>query len=227
MLSAEHAGRELPPRWAARFAGAEEVLAGHRGWDPGSLDLACSLAERTGAQLLSCTTTRLLADCNRSPDAPTVFSEFTRGLPPRERERILAICHAPHRDAVAAAVDDGLREHGRVLHLAVHSFTPIWKGRSRDVDVGLLHDPRRGPEAELCRRWRRALARRMPELRIRLNRPYRGWTDGLCTTLRTRLGGSVYAGLELEMNQLFASGPSARFEALREALADSLLELLP
>ena len=225
VLSAEHAGRKVPRRWAALFAGHEELLSGHRGWDAGSLELARALHRATSAPLLVSEVTRLLADCNRSPGSKGLFSELTRGLPPSEREMILARHHAPHRAAVAAAVTSTIERSGRALHLAVHSFTPVFCGRVRDVDVGLLFDPRRPAEARFARRWREELLALEPDLRVRLNRPYRGWTDGLCTTLRLRLPASRYLGLELELNQAFPLGEAAAWRRLQRALTRSLTAL--
>jgi predicted N-formylglutamate amidohydrolase len=36
-----------------------------------------------------------------------------------------------------------------VLHLSIHSFTPIWSGVERKVDIGILFDPDNKSEAEL------------------------------------------------------------------------------
>jgi len=202
VVSCEHAARGVPPEYARLFEGHEGVLDSHEGYDRGALDLARHLATALGAPLIWCETTRLLIDCNRSETNPKVFSRFSRGLSADERERLLAQAHRPHRDRVRKAVAQALeRADGRpVLHLACHSFTPVWKGRESDVDVGLLHDPRRGAEARFCKAWRQGLATAAPKLRARLNRPYRGWTDGLCTTLRAEFP-PTYLGIELEVNQ--------------------------
>lgn len=226
VLSAEHAGRDLPRRWAALFAGSESLLSSHRGHDIGSLELAEALRRETGAPLFATTITRLLVDCNRSVGAKGLFSELTRRLPESERRLILERFHGPHRRAVEAGVEETLNSQGTVLHVGVHSFTPVWKGRTRDVDVGLLFDPRRPREAELARRWRSELARLEPGLLIRLNRPYRGWTDGLTTCLRKRWPDSCYAGIELELNQLHSSGRPGRFRELQRSLSRSLLAIL-
>src|SRR5690606_35692473 len=139
-LSCEHGGNRIPARWAPLFEGADEVLASHRGWDPGALSLARTLARRLGAPLVATTVSRLLVEPNRSPGHPRLFSEFTHGLPAAERKELLARYFMPHRARVRA-VAEGVRERsGRVLHLGVHSFTPVLDGRIRDVDLGVLYD---------------------------------------------------------------------------------------
>jgi predicted N-formylglutamate amidohydrolase len=144
--------------------------------------------------------TRLLADPNRSRHHPRVFSEFTRVLPAVERDRILAQHWAPHRARVEAEVVRGLGAGRRVLHVAVHSFTPVLEGVARATDVGLLYDPARRAERRLCTRWQELLRSEAPDLRVRRNHPYRGTADGLTTALRRRFG-PRYLGIELEVSQ--------------------------
>ncbi len=113
-----------------------------------------------------------------------------------------------------------------MVHLAVHSFTPVLKGVERMVDVGILFDPERAFERRVAGRWRAALAERDPELRVRFNEPYDGRSDGLTTTLRSTFDageGPDYAGIELEVNQALI-GPDGRFP---DSLAVLLSETLP
>src|SRR5262249_62411270 len=98
-------------------------------------------ARRLGPPPPACTTTRLLADANRSLGHPRLFSAWTRALPEWERCRILARCWAPHREAVAAAVEAALRRGGRVLHLSVHSFAPRLGRTRRGPDLRLPYRP--------------------------------------------------------------------------------------
>jgi predicted N-formylglutamate amidohydrolase len=55
----------VPRRWRGLFEGAEEVLASHRGWDPGAFDLARRLARLLDVPLIAHHITRLLMDVNR------------------------------------------------------------------------------------------------------------------------------------------------------------------
>ena len=223
VLSCEHASARVPARWAPLFAGQERVLASHRGSDRGALSLARELARRLDAPLCACTTTRLLADANRSAGHPRVFSEWTRVLPETERLQILARCWAPHREAVEAAVLAALRRGGRVLHVSVHSFAPRLGGTSRGCDVGLLYDPARAAERTLCARWRGALRETDPLLRVRRNHPYRGAADGLTTALRRRFAPTRYLGIELEVSQGLRG---SRLAALPALLAQTLVRAL-
>jgi predicted N-formylglutamate amidohydrolase len=203
VLSCEHGGNRIPARWARLFASsrARALLRSHRGWDPGALALARQLARALRAPLLACTTSRLLADANRPRAHPRLFSSFTRDLPEDEKHAILGATHELHWHAVERAVRLALARHSRVLHLSIHSFTPVLNGVARNCDLGLLYDPARSSERELCERWQDALASTPSGLRVRRNHPYRGVSAALTTSLRGGLPPGRYLGVELELNQ--------------------------
>ena len=225
IVTCEHGGNQVPCRYAPLFAGQEELLASHRGWDPGALELADRLATRLGALLFGATTTRLLVDLNRSPGAPDLFSEISRGLPAAERARVLAERYFPYRLAVEAAVAAALTDDGAtVLHLSAHSFTPALDPPARDFDLGILFDPERPREAAFARRLRAALAARAPHLSVRDNQPYLGTADGLTTHLRRRFPAGRYLGIELEVNQRLPLGKVARWRQAIEDVVEAAAE---
>lgn len=226
ILTCEHGGNRVPVRYAACFREAEVVLASHRGWDAGSLDLARQLSRRLRAPLIAATVTRLLVELNRSPNHPRLFSEFTRDLPQQARDEILRRYYAPHRQRVQAAVAAVVAEGAAALHVGVHTFAPSLNDKVRVADVGLLYDPGRAPESDFCRVWQRQLRRVAIPLVVRRNYPYLGKSDGLTTSLRRRFPPSSYLGLELEVNQRWVARGSAEFRELAVILADSLATAL-
>jgi len=226
VLTCEHAGNRIPREHAALFASsaAKAALASHRGWDPGALPLGELMAKRLGVPLLSTPWSRLLVEANRSVHRPKIWSSYTATLPDAVRDRILATYWRPHRDEVEAAIRTAIDEHGAVVHVAVHSFTPELDGEVRNADVAFLYDSKRRPEAELARRWGERLREAMPELRVRNNYPYRGDTDGLPTALRKQHPLSRYRGYELEVNQALLA--TRAWRRAGEALASTLAGLL-
>lgn len=198
LLTCEHASRDVPDEFREAFARAGAVMDSHRAWDPGALGVFSALAPDHADHASRGRATRLLVDLNRSLHHPRLFSEFTRRLPREVRDRIVDHWWRPFRDeaesVVAAWRADGLP----VVHLSVHSFTPVLDGHARTADIGLLYDPRRAAELGLARRCRDLLADR--GWSVRLNYPYRGVADGHTTAMRRRHP-EGFAGFELELNQ--------------------------
>ena len=224
VLSCEHGGHRVPAEHRSLFVGAGAVLRSHRGWDRGALVLARAFGRSLQVPLFEATVTRLLVDLNRSETNRAVFSSFTSGLPVDERQALLAEHHRPHRLAVRAAVAEQIALERCVLHVSVHSFTPVLDGRVRTTDVGLLYDPARESERRHAAAWKTSLEARLPRLAIHCNAPYRGTSDGLTRWLRTQFSARDYAGLELELNQRFVEGGT--WAKLRCVLVDSLEPVL-
>ncbi|HXV13567.1 MAG TPA: N-formylglutamate amidohydrolase [Candidatus Krumholzibacteria bacterium] len=220
VVSCEHAGNRVPTAYRSLFRGHAGALKSHRGWDPGALDLARAVAFACHAPLLANTTTRLLVECNRSIGSAELFSEFTRDLDTSEHMRLLVTHYLPHRRAVDIAVRRALRRHERVVHIGVHTFTPVLGGKRRSADLGLLYDPSRRFEVEVAGALATSLRAFGPTLRVRRNYPYRGWTDGLTTTLRRRFSAQGYAGIEIEVNHALMRKPVV-WKQVKRALADA------
>jgi predicted N-formylglutamate amidohydrolase len=226
VVSCEHAGNRVPASCRKLFRGKNKELESHRGWDPGALELARTIAKETGAPLVASTVSRLVVEPNRSIGHAQLFSEFTRGLSREEKTALLKSHYHPHRGAVEAVVRSALRTHARVVHVGVHTFTPVLNGKKRTTDVGLLFDPARKAEADFCEVWLHALHWEAPLLRVKKNYPYKGSSDGLTTALRGKFAASRYLGVEIEVNQALALGPARRWTDIPNRIARSLALLI-
>jgi predicted N-formylglutamate amidohydrolase len=222
VLSCEHAGYRVPSSYQKFFRGKKSELQSHRGWDPGAVELARAIMAETDAPLLANTVSRLVVDTNRSVGHPKLFSEFTRALSAAEKARLLKTHYHPHRGAIEAVIKSALRTNARVVHVGVHTFTPVLNGKKRTTDVGLLFDPKRKAEVDFCEVWMHALHWEAPLLRVKKNYPYKGSSDGLTTALRDKFPASRYLGIELEVNQAIMSGPARRFTDIPNRIARSL-----
>lgn len=224
ILTSEHGGNTVPQEHRAHFASkdAKALLDTHRGFDPGSLEIARALERRFDVPLVASTVTRLLVDLNRSLGSKELFSEFTDKLGEPDKHAIIEGFWRPHRDRVERAIEIAMGETGAVLHIAVHSFTPVLDGVERDIDVALLYDPKREREKDFSNRWIKALEGIRDDLRIGRNRPYRGVSDGLTSHLRKVHGPERYVGIELEVNQRFPKGGRGAWRRLIDDLGDSL-----
>jgi predicted N-formylglutamate amidohydrolase len=127
---------------------------------------------------------------------------------------------------VEEAIADAISQGAAVLHVSVHTFTPELNGQARNADIGLLYDPARPREQQLCKQWRDALRDLRPDLRVRRNYPYLGKADGFTTHLRRLWTDEQYAGIELEVNQFWPQKPAAEWRELKHTLSESLRSLL-
>lgn len=199
IITCEHASCHVPPAFKSLFRGHGQTLRSHRGFDPHAIELATELAKRLNCKLLQGSVSRLLVELNRSLGHPKLFSEFTQALSEPERLELLNAYYFPYRKAVENEIRSRIRKRRSVLHLSIHTFTPILDGKARIADVGLLFDPAREQEALLMRTWRREISKRVPELRTRRNYPYHGRSDGLTTDLRGKFADPDYRGIEIEV----------------------------
>jgi len=221
LLSCEHGGNAVPAEFAPLFAGPEKqaLLATHRGWDPGALEMARYLSATLGAPLVSETITRQLVEQNRTRNRPTVFSAISSTLPAEVRARLLETIHDPYHRRMLDEIDKALGAGASVAHFSIHSFTPVLNGTVRTADIGLLYDPRRLTERKGAGVLQNLLQARLPDLRIRRNYPYTGYSDGHTTALRKRFPDGRYAGFEIEVNQKFFLDDRPTFLRVRDALA--------
>lgn len=226
LLTCEHGGSRVPAAFREYFQGAQEALESHRGWDPGALELARLCKRELKAPLIESQVSRLLVELNRSPGHPQLFSVWSQALPAAEREAVLQKFYLPYRERVHRTIEERVRSGGKVLHLSVHSFTPVLNSEVRRAEIGLLYDPQREAERSFCGLWRSELLSRQPDWRVRRNYPYRGVADGLATALRKKFSASCYAGIELEVNQAWPLGDRKVWRGVQQVICDSIRETL-
>jgi predicted N-formylglutamate amidohydrolase len=120
----------------------------HIAWDIGAAGVATLLAERLEAQAILQTYSRLAIDCNRPPHVETSIATRSEDtdipgnidLPAAEREKRVDAIFRPYHDAIAAELDRRRQAGLATCLIAVHSFTPIYRGQARPWHVGLLYN---------------------------------------------------------------------------------------
>jgi predicted N-formylglutamate amidohydrolase len=226
LVTCEHGGNQIPEIYQALFQDYQAQLATHQGFDFGALLMAKELASALSAPLVSATVSRLLVDLNRSIGHPRLHAEVIRDLPLAARQEILRLYYQPYREQAEHLVRDGIAYHGLIIHFSSHSFTPELNGKIRNADIGLLYDPARAGEADLCERWQFALKRSAPELKVRRNYPYLGKGDGLTSWFRQHMPPGTYLGIELEINQKHVIKAGKDWLNLRKTIIESLKNTL-
>lgn len=198
----EHASARIPARYGD-LGLAPEARSSHAAWDPGALALAEHLADRFGAVLVAASVSRLVIDCNRPPEAPDAMparSEIfdipgNAKLDKAEREIRSQSYYTPFHAAVAKAISD----RSDPILVTVHSFTPVYHGAARTVEIGVLHDR----DARLADAMLDA-ADRAGAQNVRRNDPY-GPEDGVTHTLKKHALPGKHLNVMLEVrNDLIA-----------------------
>lgn len=225
LLTCEHGGNLIPPAYAPLFKGHEEVLQTHQGYDIGALELFNTIKPVADVSFYA-ETSRLLVELNRSVNHAKLFSEYSNELPQSEKNRLMERHYKPYRDQVEHMVQDFVSAGRRLLHVAVHTFTPVLDGEERKADVGLLYDPKRRHEQAYCKQWKAALNKADKELLVRFNYPYLGISDGFPTYLRRRFSAEEYVGIELEVNQKIPLEGGEKWQKLQTLLANTLQDLV-
>ena len=205
MLTCEHASNHLPA--AFKKAVPADVLKTHRAYDIGALLVFRKLV-RFAKPEFHCEGkfSRLFVDLNRTITNKSAFSEYYEALESRDKaaaEKAKAQATAywkEYRDNVEKFVASN--KSTEIVHLGIHSFTPVLNGKVRNTDIGILYDPARPQERAYANVIKDEIKRLYPAMKVRFNYPYKGSSDGLTTTLRKKFG-QRYVGIEIEINQKF------------------------
>lgn len=145
ILVCEHASSYIPTELNALGLN-DEAAKEHIAWDIGALKLAERLSRALDATLISAAYSRLLIDLNRPLEAPDSIpprSEIydvpgNRELPDIVRQYRQERLFTPFHQRLSALIDARLAQGREVRIVAVHSFTPIYRGQPRPLEAGVL-----------------------------------------------------------------------------------------
>ncbi|WP_267550119.1 N-formylglutamate amidohydrolase [Rhizobium rhizogenes] len=181
----EHASRALPERFGDLGLSAE-ALSSHIAWDPGALAVAKKISSGLDATLVYQRFSRLIYDCNRPPESAGAMPETSeiytipgnQSLDEAGRQARTQGLYIPFHDRIRSLLKERAARGQKTVIVTIHSFTPVYNGKPRAVELGVLHD---------ADRW---LADRMldaaaeaPLYQTERNQPY-GPEDGVTHTLK-------------------------------------------
>lgn len=219
VLVCEHASNVIPDAWGDLGLTEAQRMA-HIAWDPGALGLARGLAKRMDAVLVHAPVSRLVYDCNRAPDmagAMPAKSEVhevpgNAAISATERLARTESIYLPFHDGLHALLMQRVALGLRPVVVTIHSFTPVYFGKPRSVEFGVIHDADPALAVAI-----RDAAVRQTRLNTALNAPYSA-ADDVTHTLRVQATpyGLPNAMLEIR-NDLIAT--AAAEEAMAAQLA--------
>ena len=204
VLLCEHASPRIPPEYDDLGLSEKDRLS-HAAWDPGARDLTLLLSQALDAPVIASTVSRLVYDCNRPPEAPSAMPKKSelievpgnQGLSQAQRDARVAAVYAPFCAAVSEVLDARGPE---TIVVTVHSFTPIYFGQPRAVELGLLHDEDSRLVDAMLDHLDQVSGRR-----VERNEPY-GPMDGVTHSLRLHALSRGFANVMIEVrNDLLRS----------------------
>lgn len=220
LLLCEHASNDFPPEFGP-LGLSEEVRKSHVAWDPGAHDLARRLAAEWSLPLVRGTISRLVYDCNRPPEAPDAVPTMSevheipgnRDLSDAARAARVATVYTPF----VATVDAAIARWKPQAIVTVHSFTPVYFGKPRPVEIGILYDSdARLADALLAQDW--------GAYTVRGNDPY-GPEDGVTHSLKEHAIARGLPNVMIEVRNDLLADPASR-EAVSALLSRNLAKAL-
>ncbi|NNC51013.1 MAG: N-formylglutamate amidohydrolase [Flaviramulus sp.] len=202
IVTCEHGGNRIPKTYEKYFKGYKSILNSHRGYDLGAFDAFETLKTLADFSLYS-DVSRLLIELNRSLHHPNLYSEFSKNIPKKDKQVLIQFHYLGYRNQIENTIRNWILNDETVLHLSVHSFTPVLDNSERNCDIGLLYDPKKRAEKSFCLNYKNELKTLKPNLIVRFNYPYLGNADGFTTYLRKQFSKN-YIGIELEINQKYS-----------------------
>ena len=227
VILCDHASNRIPDAFQS-FGFAEDALQTHIAWDRGALSVARILSAKLDAPLFWPDASRLIIDCNRAPDASSLIVTESEGRPvpanrvlsKEERSRRLDHIHAPYHDAIDSCLDRRRADRRPTALIAIHSFTPVYFGKARPWQVGILFDDDRRLADLLIGGFESD-----PALTVGVNEPYSP-ADGVYYTLRRHAQpqGLPSVMIEIRNDEI---GDEASQRSWAEQLADILFAATP
>jgi len=151
LLTCDHYGRMIPDA-LADLGLPESEQQRHIAWDIGIAGLGRLLADALDATLIQQNYSRLVIDCNRPPDVAASIPEMSEltpipgnvGLSEADRVARVREIFAPYHERIAAALERRRLAGRATVLIALHSFTPVFKGVARPWHAGVMYnrDPR-------------------------------------------------------------------------------------
>lgn len=146
-LTADHAGRAIP-RALGRLGLLDSELERHIGWDIGIAGVTERLSAALDATAVLQHYSRLVIDCNRDPTVPSSMPEISEtteipgnaALSDADRAARRQAIFEPYHARIRALLDARQATGQRTIYVAMHSFTPVFKGESRAMQVGVLYN---------------------------------------------------------------------------------------
>ena len=141
LIVADHASNYIPKKYNNLGLKEKDVIT-HKAYDPGVKELAINLSNKLNSQLVLGQYSRLLIDCNRDEDDPTLISAISdrklimgnKKITKQEKNYRINKMYRPYHEKIKKKII----ENKINMIISLHSFNPIFKGKKRFLKYGIL-----------------------------------------------------------------------------------------
>ena len=145
-LTCDHASNRIPRALGDMGLSAAE-LQRHIAWDIGALAVAKRMSDALDATLVYQNYSRLVIDCNRSPGVPAAIPEVSEhttipanlNLTAAEAQRRERAIHTPYHQCIQDVMEQRAAAQQPSLYVAMHSYTPVFKGSQRHWHMSVMY----------------------------------------------------------------------------------------
>jgi predicted N-formylglutamate amidohydrolase len=226
LLVCDHASRRFPT--ALGDMGLDPFARRcHLAWDIGAGALTERLSSRLGITAVLAQYSRLVVDCNRDLFDPGAFLEFgdgvvvhgNRNLNQAGKDRRAAEIYWPYHYAIDMELKRLAAFGDTTAFFAIHSFTPVMNGVSREVEIGILWDADRDTAELLIEGFRNA------GFKVGDNEPYSGKAPQDFTIDHHAEGaGLPHVGIEIRQDLIDDSAGVETIATVMDGIIHTVLE---
>ena len=151
MILCDHASNNIPPNFQ-NLGLDNKLLDSHIAYDIGAKEVSIHLSRILNCPLVMSDFSRLLIDPNRGVDDPTLVMKisddkiiegnknihnFRESV---EKNKRIEDFYNTYHDKVSELIEQKIRNEQFPAIISIHSFTPFWKNKKRNIDLGILWD---------------------------------------------------------------------------------------
>ncbi len=177
LIICDHSSNNIPFEYKD-LGVSKKDLESHRAYDLGASDIAIELSKLLDCNLVMANFSRLLIDPNRGEDDPTLIPKLSEAKIIKrninislsendaERKKRISEFYLPYHNQINEFIITTLDKGIIPKILSIHSFTPIWKEKKREIEIGILWDK--------DDRLSRIFLKSLKQIKLGDNQPYSG-----------------------------------------------------
>tara|TARA_B100000161_G_scaffold50962_1_gene33064 strand:+ start:180 stop:959 length:780 start_codon:yes stop_codon:yes gene_type:complete len=151
LIICDHASNKIPTNFK-ELGLSKEILDSHIAFDIGAKEVAVCLSNILECPLVMTDFSRLLIDPNRGIDDPTLImrisdNKIVKGnrninnfKKSKEKDERVKKYYDVYHNKISEFINFKEKDKKYPSIISIHSFTPVWRNKKRDIDIGILWD---------------------------------------------------------------------------------------